>query len=341
MRRFSLAVLTLALGVAITAGMFWLKGGETSSAAGNRYTAYVGNGARGIAVNQFMPTALVINEGDTINWTNPYPEPHTVSFNAGRPAPADSMAPLGEKSPKFDGTQQISSGFLRRGDSYEMTFIRAGAYQLLCLIHAGQVVDVAVISPGMHVPSQAQIDAQAKAQFEAGLVIGDRLLAGIQPPARSSTVARTSPFGVGPSEVTTWTIPDAPSQGTKAGSVTIMAFMPQRLSVGVGDTITWLDTIPVPHTVTFTAGGPPRAPTQVVRPAGGLYDGSSYVNSGQMGNAPGRSGTSFSLTFTKAGTYAFICILHVDQGMAGVVEVGGASATLRPPSTGEAGLLEP
>ena len=92
------------------------------------------------------------------------------------------------------------------------------------------------------------------------------------------------------------------------------------------------------------AAGPPRAPTQVVRPSGGLYDGSSYVNSGQLGNAPGRSGTSFTLTFTKAGSYSYICILHVDQGMAGVIEVGaagtGGAPALRPPATGDAGLAD-
>jgi len=312
----------------------WSQGGESSSAAGNRYTAYVGNGARGISVSQFMPNAMVITEGDTINWTNPYPEPHTVAFNAGKPAPVDTMAPLGDKNPKFDGTQQFNSGFLRRGDAFEVTFTKAGAYQLLCLIHAGQVVDVTVISPGMYVPNQAQIDAQAKAQFDAALPIGDRMLAGIQPPAKAGNADGT----------TTWTIPDAPSQNLKDGAVTVNAFVPQRLSVGVGDTVTWLDSIPVPHTITFLAGGPPRAPTAVVRPAGGVYDGSSYVNSGQLGNAPGRSGTSFTLTFTKPGTYPYICILHVDQGMAGVIEVGDATAastTVRPPNTGEAGLLEP
>jgi plastocyanin len=291
----------------------------------------VGNGARGIAVSQFMPAALVISEGDTINWTNPYPEPHTVSFNAGKPAPTDTMAPLGDKSPKFDGTQQFNSGFLRRGDSIEVTFTKAGAYQLLCLIHAGQVVDVTVISPGMYVPSQAQIDAQAKAQLDAALPIGDKLIAGIAPPSKAANANGT----------TTWTIPDAPSQNVNGGSVTINSFVPQRLSVGVGDTVTWLDTIPVPHTITFLAGGPPRSPTAVVRPAGGVYDGNTYVNSGQLGNAPGRSGTSFSLTFTQAGTYPYICILHVDQGMAGVIEVGDATTTLRPPNTGDAGLVEP
>lgn len=181
----------------------------------------------------------------------------------------------------------------------------------------------------MYVPSQAQIDAQAKAQFEAALPIGDRLLAGIPAPTKTANA----------DGATTWTIPDAPSQSLKDGAVTINSFVPQRLSVAVGDTVTWLDTITVPHTITFTAGGPPRSPTQVVRPAGGLYDGSSYVNSGQLGNASGRSGTSFSLTFLKAGSYPYICILHVDQGMAGVVVVGDEAPAVRPPATGDGGLV--
>src|SRR6478752_6787087 len=91
------------LALFLAGGAWWLNGSEATSAAGNRYTAYVGNGARGISVSQFMPSALVITEGDTINWTKPYAEPHTVSFNAGKPTPADTMAPLGHKTPKFDG----------------------------------------------------------------------------------------------------------------------------------------------------------------------------------------------------------------------------------------------
>ena len=258
MRRLGSIVLAIALAALVAGGAWWLKGSDSTSAAANRYTAYVGNGARGIAVSQFMPSSLVVNEGDTINWTNPYAEPHTVSFNAGYPAPTDTMAPLGDKSPKFDGTQPFSSGFMRRGDSFEVTFTKAGAYQLLCLIHVGQVVDVTVISPGMYVPTQAQIDAQAKAQLEAALPIGDRMIAGIPAPTKTASANGAS----------TWTIPDAPSQSIKDGSVTINSFVPQRLSVGVGDTVTWLDTIPVPHTITFTAGGPPRSPTQVDAPGG-------------------------------------------------------------------------
>ena len=77
---------------------------------------------------------------------------------------------------------------------------------------------------------------------------------------------------------------------------------------------------------------------------GKTYDGTGYANSGIIQKAPG-SPSSFALTFTKAGTYSYICILHADQGMAGVVEVGGAGGgaaggipAITPPSTGDAGL---
>jgi hypothetical protein len=46
----------------------------------------------------------------------------------------------------------------------------------------------------------------------------------------------------------------------------------------------------------------------------------------------------FSLTFNTPGSYSYVCVIHVDQGMAGVVHVGGAGIT--PPSTGDGGLLD-
>jgi hypothetical protein len=50
------------------------------------------------------------------------------------------------------------------------------------------------------------------------------------------------------------------------------------------------------------------------------------------------------MTFPQAGTYLYICLLHADQGMAGVIQVGppgsgGSGGAIRPPSTGDGGLL--
>jgi plastocyanin len=151
----------------------------------------------------------------------------------------------------------------------------------------------------------------------------------------------------------TWQVANAPS--TDAADV--MRFIPQRLSIKTGDTVTWDNETPVPHTVTFTSGaaapelitpqpqnaGPPNLVLNpdVLFPAGaanGTYDGTGYVNSGFFGAGPESvAGTSFSLTFTKPGTYLYLCVLHADQGMSGVIEVS-AGGGITPPSTGDAGI---
>jgi plastocyanin len=114
----------------------------------------------------------------------------------------------------------------------------------------------------------------------------------------------------------------------------------------------------VPHTVTFgeapelvlpepQPGGPPNL---VINPSvlfpvapGSVYSGTGYVNSGFLSAGPeGIAGTSFQLTFSNPGTYLYVCVLHANQGMAGVVEVLGSATggTVRPPATGDAGLKD-
>ena len=120
---------------------------------------------------------------------------------------------------------------------------------------------------------------------------------------------------------------------SKDNAVTVNAFLPTAITLNAGDTITWA--FHGFHTVTFLSGTPRPAvevpsgedhllmlnPT-VFTPVGGPnYDGSGFVNSGP----PNQTTRSFSLTFTKAGTYPYVCLIHA--GMAGQVVVqakGGA-----------------
>jgi plastocyanin len=86
------------------------------------------------------------------------------------------------------------------------------------------------------------------------------------------------------------------------------------------------------HTVTFVSGGqvPPVVapegniviqPAATAYPSGGPnYDGTGFVNSGLLEG----KGKTFSLTFTKAGTYDYICLLH--PGMGGQVAVQAAGS---------------
>jgi hypothetical protein len=107
--------------------------------------------------------------------------------------------------------------------------------------------------------------------------------------------------------------------------------------------------VPAPHVVTFLGGTPAGAPVMsledprlrpVQAPSAG-YDGTGFITSGLNGvgfgpNAP------FSVKFTKAGTFAYICPLHIDQGMGGTVTVSAATqaaapAAPAPPKTGSSG----
>ncbi len=98
------------------------------------------------------------------------------------------------------------------------------------------------------------------------------------------------------------------------GSLQALAFLPGKITVDEGDSITWTSQ-GEPHTVTFLGpySSPPANPTA---PQGGTsFDGSTFVSSGFM-----QPGQQFTLTFTKAGTYAYFCVLHAPE-MSGVVVV--------------------
>jgi plastocyanin len=62
------------------------------------------------------------------------------------------------------------------------------------------------------------------------------------------------------------------------------AFAPASLTVAVGATVTWKNTDPVGHTVT--------------------------ADNGAFGSKTLATGSTFSQTFSKAGTYAYHCSIH-------------------------------
>jgi plastocyanin len=66
-----------------------------------------------------------------------------------------------------------------------------------------------------------------------------------------------------------------------------------------------------------------------VAPQSGSYDGSTYANSGIMGMDPGQQ-TQFSLTFSKAGTYDYVCVVH-GVSMSGKIVVEDTSVSISSP----------
>lgn len=125
-------------------------------------------------------------------------------------------------------------------------------------------------------------------------------------------------------------------ENSKQG-VDIEAFFPETVVIHVGDTVHWKQNSHEIHTVTFLSGSampdlivaaPAGAGSPVMlnpaavlptAPANGQYNGAGYANSGLMGLDPGQA-TDFSLTFTQAGTYDYICLVH-GMAMSGKVIV--------------------
>jgi plastocyanin len=113
--------------------------------------------------------------------------------------------------------------------------------------------------------------------------------------------------------------------------VGVNAYFPETVTIHVGDTVRWLQNSNDIHTVTFLAGtepaplivpaaslGFPSDPSPLlfnplaVNPAGpadGVYNGVGYANSGLMGREPGQV-AEFSLTFSAAGTFDYLCLVH-------------------------------
>jgi plastocyanin len=129
----------------------------------------------------------------------------------------------------------------------------------------------------------------------------------------------------------------------------VMAYFPAVLHIHVGDTVVWQQNSHEIHTVTFLASTPmpdllepapaPFPPGSLMinplaafpaAPAGGMYDGTTYANSGIMSTDPGNP-TSFSLTFTQQGSFDYVCLVHGVM-MSGTIVVEASSTPVASPT---------
>lgn len=200
---------------------------------------------------------------------------------------------------------------------YVLRFTRAGTYHYECAVHPGMRGVVRVLPATASVPSPEAQAHQGALELEHTLVDARRL--SHSRPAAKLTVL----VGVGHA-----------STGAE-----ISAFFPGRLAIAVGDTVTFRngDQTDI-HTVTF---GPeklrshieqtfvaPQGHQVLLNPWGGFaseppgsptvqYDGTNhgdgYLNAGTLSprGAPASAGPqTFRVTFTKAGTYHYECVIH-------------------------------
>jgi plastocyanin len=206
--------------------------------------------------------------------------------------------------------------------TFTFSFPKAGTYHFYCSIHPGMKATVTVAS-GTPPKSPAQVTAQALQETAAGWAKTKQEAAAAKPPAK------TVYMGVG-------------------NLATILAYYPSTLKVPAGTTVTFVNKSPQePHSATW---GPkkwlqqfsektdlfpmgPRTPNQAapVIPYGSepkghySYDGKTHGN-GFFSTPVAAAGKglplpqSWKVTFTKPGTFKYICWIH-GPDMSGTIVV--------------------
>jgi plastocyanin len=242
--------------------------------------------------------------------------------------------------PPFNGRQPYySSGFLPDGRNFTVNVAMdtaPGKYQFYCDLHGPEMSGTIEVKPrDAVIPSQEDVNAAARKQL-------DDTVAKVAPGVQAAKAGQ-APF---PGNLAGFGAENVPAS--------VNEFIPQTINTKVGQKVTW--TFVGAHTISFNAppgimpflmlapdgsvhiqprafapaGGPgapagdqngppstgPPGPPKVVD--GGRYDGTGFRSSGLFLSFPPDL-LGYSLTFTKAGTYTYLCTLH--PGMGGVVQV--------------------
>jgi plastocyanin len=302
---------------------------------------------RGSEALAFLPNELWIQAGDSVRWTFPTHERHTITFlkpgqtrppafgpTFGVPVGCPGLTPDGSS---FDGSTCVTSGVFMLGEdtgppasplTYSVTFPSAGNFKFVCLIHADMTGVVHVVSLSETLPHNQNFYDQ-EAQGEQNLLLADasRLQGRGTPPngGQSNDVA------VGIGEIVTTT-------GAGSQTASLMRFVRDTIVIRVGDTVEWTSLDPsINHTVTFgTEPADPRPPSATVTATSDgarqavIASPSDSVNSGFLSPAPQDRAnlaqaspgiTRFRVTFTSPGTFNYICAVHDQLGMKGTVIV--------------------
>jgi plastocyanin len=321
--------------LAVLAGAMVLVSAGSRASAAETFNVWAGAESSDAVVQlaEFVPETVTVNEGDTISWRVPSEEFHTVTFLSDVPNPGfiilgpqgpmiHPLAAFPTGSANYDGTGVASSGLLEKDGTYSLTFTRAGTYEYVCLVHPPMVGTVVVRPAGQAADTPAAVAAAIAPHVNQQ--IAQRAL-----PLLLSDVMNTRAEGAA-----------AVVAGSGDGQASTFAFMPGETRVHVGDFVTWINKEPgTPHTVTFLddndspevvipipqQGGPPML---LLNPEvlmsnlseSGEYSGEGFLNSGFIGTPPESPTNTFTVRFTEAGTYDYICILH-PWSMRGTVTV--------------------
>lgn len=288
----------------------------------------------------FFPGSFTVSPGDSIKFRNRSTEaPHTVTFGvtadrSNQPPifagtdenpvvfskcssgelPTDKLVKCpSERLGAFDGRGYWNSGVLQpkpapksAGDK-NVTLriandITPGEYTYVCILHPLMNGEIRVIEDESDRSKPADVRTEGR---EAAKV------------TRESAEKIVAPELVREGDDVT----------VKAGYgdrvTSVNKYAPVKVEVDEGATVTWVAGNPYePHTVTFEPKyeiGDPRGFGADGAPSGAEYDG-GHANSGIFAADGTPFEGEYALTFTKAGTYEYVCMLH--PGQKGTVVVG-------------------
>lgn len=312
--RYCAALIVILVPLAVAADTWQLQVGTQTADKANQALA-------------FLPNEIWIHAGDTVTWTFPTGEVHTVTFLTPGQVRPSRFAGCPGATPDFsvyDGTACVNSGVLQNGATYSVVFPAAGNFKLVCLAHPDMTATIHALVPSTPLPyDQNSYNQQAAAQ-------GSSLLA--EAKASSHIHPKGNAVALGAGKIA----------GTGGGTQTasVMRFMGSTKVIHVGDTVEWTTSEAVTnHTITF---GPEPDPTNLIPPSANVTvdaDGARHaiisstsdaVHSGFITEAPqDRTGlaqaplgvTRFRVTFTQPGIYHYVCALHDTLGMIGEIVV--------------------
>jgi plastocyanin len=298
-------------------------------------------GAENRVYGSYFPKALAVRPGDTIVFDNRSSnDVHTVTFgikadrsdqpglakdggenpavfescfSADGPKPDLKCPAPPAAPPEFAGKGYWNSGVIlptalppEAGPKQATVKVAAGTapgpYTVFCLLHPFMQGTLNVVATDGERQSPAVVAAAA-----------DKELGDAKTEANGLAAPAHAPSATGATVTASW--------GDKL--VAVNRFDPETVAVKVGQTVVWRDASAwMPHTVSFQPPFKTPSDPHAFLPAGaksGARFAGGVAHSGMIGPKPFLPTDSFSLTFTKAGKYPYLCLLH--PGMAGTVEV--------------------
>jgi plastocyanin len=200
-----------------------------------------------------------------------------------------------------------------------MSFAAPGAYGYVCVIHPTMTGTVTVVAEGETADSPEDVRARGDDEMAQWLEEGRA--------AKAELLAKPLASEANDDGSTTWFV----EMGATTLHTDILAFQPVEATIAAGDSVVFVNNSGAPHTASFPEGNPvspPGTPGEelaVPGPSPLTLTPGEYLSTGFVppdappGGGPPLEVRQFTVVIPEAGSFGYICLLHVPSGMQGVV----------------------